>query len=81
MKVDAHNNLLYIKGAIPGSDAAYVKIRDSVRKGWFGKTFPADAQVPFPTFLGDPKEGPREFVVQGDESVRDPFSRPRREKE
>lgn len=32
LRVDNKENLLYIKGCIPGSDGAFVRIQDSVKK-------------------------------------------------
>lgn len=82
MKIDTENNLLYVKGGVPGTDDRYVRIKDAVKKGWHNKAFPPAVEVPFPTFLGNPSELPRELLPpppQKDE--RDPFSRQRREKE
>ncbi|KAJ3177006.1 54S ribosomal protein L3 [Geranomyces variabilis] len=82
MKIDTENNLVYVKGAVPGTDERFVRIKDAVRKGWHGKTFPAGTTVPFPTFLGDPAELPRELLpAPPKEAERDPFSRQRRERE
>lgn len=54
VKIDTVDNLIYVKGAVPGVDNAYVKITDAVRKGWYGKAFPQGQSPPFPTFTGTP---------------------------
>ncbi|TPX57068.1 hypothetical protein PhCBS80983_g04104 [Powellomyces hirtus] len=82
MKIDTENNLVYVKGAVPGTDERYVRIKDAVKKGWFNKTFPEGSKVPFPTFLGDVATLPRELIPTAPASTeRDPFSRQRRERE
>ncbi|KAJ3008877.1 54S ribosomal protein L9, mitochondrial [Thoreauomyces humboldtii] len=84
MKIDTENNLVYVKGAVPGTDERFVRIKDAVKKGWFNKTFPQGVAVPFPTFLGDNEALPRELLpaltAEG-QAQRDPFSRQRRERE
>ena len=77
MKIDTVDNLIYLKGAVPGVDDAYVKITDAIRKGWIGKAFPVGAVVPFPTS----KRGdfPRELIPAFAATERDPMSQPRRE--
>ncbi|KAI9090085.1 translation protein [Phlyctochytrium arcticum] len=81
MKVDNEKNLVYVKGAVPGTDDRYVRIRDAVKKGWYNKTFPPGSEVPFPTFLGNVKSLPRELVPNPPPTdAVDPFSRQRREK-
>ncbi|TPX64836.1 hypothetical protein SpCBS45565_g05584 [Spizellomyces sp. 'palustris'] len=82
LKIDTENNLLYVKGAVPGTDDRYVRIKDAVKKGWHNKAFPPGSEVPFPTFLGDSSTLPRELLpVPPQKDERDPFSRQRREKE
>ncbi|KAJ3120707.1 54S ribosomal protein L9, mitochondrial [Nowakowskiella sp. JEL0407] len=82
MRIDPHNNLIFVKGGVPGPDDKLVRVIDSKRKGWFGKTFPEGVKVPFPTFLGDAKLLDRELVPAISElKGKDPFSRARREKE
>ncbi|KAI9030414.1 translation protein [Hyaloraphidium curvatum] len=49
IKIDNHLNVLYVKGAVPGSKNKVVKIRDAIRKTWRGECFPAGATVPVPT--------------------------------
>ncbi|KAG0167575.1 54S ribosomal protein L3 [Apophysomyces sp. BC1034] len=49
MKVDSAMNLLYVKGAVPGFDDQFVKIRDAVKKKG-EKLFPKEGNPPpFPT--------------------------------
>ena len=82
MKIDTVHNLLYLKGCIPGFDNAFIRIRDAVRAGWYGKTFPQGAKVPFPTMIRQPGvKVPRELVPpMPQEDATDPFSRQLREK-
>ncbi|KAI9209656.1 translation protein [Polychytrium aggregatum] len=81
MKIDAHNNLLYIKGAIPGFDDAYIRVRDAVKAGYRGKVFPKDTSVPFPTFMENPQTLPRELLPSPPEKgAFDPMTRPKRER-
>ncbi|KAJ3262470.1 54S ribosomal protein L3 [Borealophlyctis nickersoniae] len=80
MKIDTVYNLIYVKGAVPGVDDAYVCVKDAIRKSIHKKTFPPGSNVPFPTFFGNMKSLPRELVVPPPaEGVKDPFSRTRRE--
>ncbi|KAI8824093.1 translation protein [Fimicolochytrium jonesii] len=82
MKIDTENNLVYVKGAVPGTDERYVRIKDAVRKGWYEKAFPSGVEVPFPTFMGDTASLPRELLpAPPKDGERDPFSRQRRERE
>jgi large subunit ribosomal protein L3 len=69
VKIDTVHNLLYIKGAIPGTDNAMVKITDAIKKGWYNKTFPANKQ---------PIGNKRELLPVPADTV-DPFSRVRKE--
>jgi large subunit ribosomal protein L3 len=48
-KIDTQLNLIYVKGAVPGHDSQYIKVRDAVKKVGFNK-FPQEAKIPFPTF-------------------------------
>jgi len=56
MKIDTVHDLIYVKGAVPGVDDTFVNVRDSIRAGWRKDLFPADAAVPFPTYLPIPNE-------------------------
>jgi large subunit ribosomal protein L3 len=81
MKIDTVDNLLYVKGAVPGSEDRFVKIRDSVRKGWYNECFPPGTTVPFPTFMG-PKPAERELLAPPPPAgTKDPLARARREVE
>ncbi|KAJ3412143.1 hypothetical protein HDV05_001181 [Chytridiales sp. JEL 0842] len=81
MKIDVEKNLLYVKGAVPGSEDRFVKIRDAVRKGWFNQVFPEGTKVPFPTYFG-PKPAERELLPPPPPAgTKDPLARPRREVE
>jgi large subunit ribosomal protein L3 len=81
VKIDSLHNLIYIKGAIPGTDNQYVRVSDAIKKSWFGNVFPENAKIPFPTFLGSSKELERELLPQSSfEDTVDPFARTRREK-
>ena len=44
VRVDAERGLLYIRGAVPGSEGSYVKVRDAVKKA-------APQGLPFPAGL------------------------------
>lgn len=51
MKVDPSENLLFIKGSVPGFDDQYIKIKDAVKLK-AEKRYPQDAcPPPFPTAL------------------------------
>ncbi|KAI8870322.1 translation protein [Ramicandelaber brevisporus] len=51
MKVDTALRCIWVKGAVPGYDGQYIKVRDAVKH--FGKPlFPEDQKLPFPTALG-----------------------------
>ncbi|KAI8910434.1 translation protein [Gorgonomyces haynaldii] len=78
VKIDTVHNLIYVKGAVPGFDNAWVKIRDAVKKQWHNKAFPQGATVPFPTFVGKPKE--RELLPTQLPQPVDPFTRTRNER-
>ena len=81
MKIDTAHNLLYLKGSIPGFDNAFIRLQDAVRAGWYGKTFPKGAHVPFPTMIRRGQDIPRELVPPlPEEGSTDPFSRQLREK-
>ncbi|KAL2919431.1 hypothetical protein HK105_201076 [Polyrhizophydium stewartii] len=80
VKIDNVHNLVYVRGAVPGVEDAYVRITDAIRKSWINQAFPSGASVPFPTFLGDQTQLPREMHAPPPaEGTRDPFSRQRRE--
>ncbi|KAI8901261.1 translation protein [Globomyces pollinis-pini] len=81
MKIDNVHNLIYVKGAVPGVDNAYVRVSDAIKKGWYKKTFPENAVVPFPTFFGKTDALPRESLAPvGVKGTVDPFSRARGER-
>ncbi|KAG0213670.1 54S ribosomal protein L9, mitochondrial [Mortierella sp. GBA30] len=65
MKVDKDLNLIYVKGAVPGVDDQFVKVRDAIKKRG-NKIAPVDLlPLPFPT--ADPeavKAMPRELVAK-----------------
>jgi large subunit ribosomal protein L3 len=79
MKIDTVDNLVYVKGAVPGVDDAYVRVSDSIKKNWFNKCFPAGASVPFPTFVGKCEE--RELVPSQVPTILDPMRRAKRERD
>ncbi|KAJ1553187.1 54S ribosomal protein L9, mitochondrial [Nowakowskiella sp. JEL0078] len=87
MRIDPHNNLIFVKGGVPGPDDKVVKVIDAKKKQWYGEVFPLNSEgkrvkIPFPTFLGNPLELERELVPEVLElKGRDPFSRAKREKE
>ena len=84
MKIDVINNLIYVRGNVPGFDDAFLRLRDAVRKVWYKKCFPDVDKVPMPTHYGGEigeVETEREIVTGEFEGVRDPFSRPKREVE
>ncbi len=62
LKVDPHENLLYVAGPIPSASGRFVKVRDAVIKSWMKKCFPDGAKVPYPTYLDDPAKLPREML-------------------
>jgi large subunit ribosomal protein L3 len=53
-KIDVKNNLVYVKGAVPGKAGTIVKLRDALRatKGAFPPGFPP----PFPTYYADDED-------------------------
>ncbi len=73
IKIDTVDDLIYVKGAVPGVDNAYVRVSDAVRKGWYNKCFPEGATVPFPTFFG--KSAARELVPGIPATQSDPLMR------
>ncbi|KAJ3044759.1 54S ribosomal protein L3 [Rhizophlyctis rosea] len=82
MKIDVINNLIYVRGNVPGFDDAFLRLRDAIRKEWYKKCFPDTEKVPMPTWYGGEigeVETVREIVTGEFEGGRDPFSRPRRE--
>ncbi|KAJ3329422.1 kynurenine 3-monooxygenase, mitochondrial precursor [Blyttiomyces sp. JEL0837] len=82
MKIDTVHNLLYVKGAVPGPQDRFVRVRDAIRKGWYNKCFPEEAKVPFPTFMGDVTSLPREILAPPPPAgAKDPLARARREVE
>ncbi|EGF78386.1 hypothetical protein BATDEDRAFT_13292 [Batrachochytrium dendrobatidis JAM81] len=82
IKIDNQYNLIYVKGGVPGPENGYLRVTDSIKKGWFKKTFPENAIVPFPTYLGDVTTLPRESIAPAPSvGTRDPFSKQRRERD
>ncbi|KAG0293912.1 54S ribosomal protein L9, mitochondrial [Linnemannia gamsii] len=65
MKIDNDLNLLYVKGAVPGVDDQFIKVRDAVKKRG-NKIAPADVlPLPFPTIQPEAlKAMPRELVAK-----------------
>ncbi len=56
LKIDPHNNLIFVAGAVAGPELGIVRITDAVRKLQEGKCFPnggANQSVPYPTFMGN----------------------------
>lgn len=78
VKVDTVDGLIYVKGAVPGTDDSWIKVRDAVRKGWYGKCFPVGATVPFPTWKGPCNL--RELVPSAAPSKIDPLTSPKRDR-
>ncbi|KAF8934596.1 54S ribosomal protein L9, mitochondrial [Haplosporangium gracile] len=65
MKIDNDLNLIYVKGAVPGVDDQFVKVRDAIKKRG-DKIAPADVlPLPFPTIQPEAvKAMPRELVAK-----------------
>lgn len=65
MKIDNELNLIYVKGAVPGVDDQFVKVRDAIKKRG-DKIAPADVlPLPFPTIQPEAvKAMPRELVAK-----------------
>jgi hypothetical protein len=82
VKIDTVHDLIFVKGCLPGVDNAVVTIRDAIRKSWVGKAFPEGSPIPYPTYMGDCSELPRELTPPiASPDTLDPFSRTRREVE
>lgn len=63
MKVDTALNCIWVKGAVPGHDDQFIKVRDSI-KLIKHRLFPEGATVPFPTYIAGQSEAiPREMVA------------------
>ena len=73
--MDTVHNLVYLRGCLPGVSNAYVKVSDSIRKGWHQEAFPPNVEVPFPTMLKDTTELPRELAYVPQTSKTDPCLR------
>lgn len=68
MQVDNALNCIYVKGAVPGCDSKYVRVKDSHHNPIFLKTPP-----PFPTYIPDPANPlPRIMVAPAEK--KDPFN-------
>ncbi len=63
VRVDAERGLILIKGAVPGHDGAYVKIRDAVKKG-----SPADAPFPAAVKSAAKADAAPEAAAEGGEA-------------
>ncbi|KAI9329022.1 translation protein [Zopfochytrium polystomum] len=83
VKIDTVHNLLYVKGAVPGAQDKFVRIRDAIRRLWHGQCFPPGSVVPFPTFMGrEVAREPRELLPPPPQAgEKDPLARARREVE
>lgn len=82
LKIDPHQNLLFVAGTIPGANGGYVKVIDSKLKLMQGECFPEGSVIPFPTFLGDPMALEREMLPPAPTARQielDPFLIQRRE--
>ncbi|KAJ1953064.1 hypothetical protein IWQ62_006081 [Dispira parvispora] len=64
MKVDLDLNCIWVRGAVPGPEKSFIRVRDSVRK-YGARKFPKEAlPPPFPTFIADPNvEYPSEMIA------------------
>ncbi|CAJ0824651.1 10010_t:CDS:2 [Entrophospora sp. SA101] len=74
LKIDNYLDIIYVKGAVPGPDNSFVKIRDSLFKK--GGCFPPDClPPPFPTVMKNHEDllntVPRELVAKSGGT--DPF--------
>ena len=49
MRVDTARNIIFVRGAVPGSDDGFVKIRDALKRS-------SPVPVPVPTFVQNPEE-------------------------
>ncbi|KAJ1959636.1 hypothetical protein GGI12_004235 [Dipsacomyces acuminosporus] len=64
MKVDTALNCIWIKGAVPGHDDQFIKVRDSIKLAK-KPLFPQGAAVPFPTYVpGQSPALPRETIAK-----------------
>ncbi len=61
VRVDAERGLILIKGAVPGHDGSYVKVRDAIKKAR-----PADA--PFPGALKSSKSAAQPASTPAEEA-------------
>lgn len=62
LKIDPHENLIYVAGNTPGAAGSSVNVKDAIFKIRQFKCFPENTVVPYPTFLGDPALLPREMI-------------------
>lgn len=53
LRVDPHENLLYVTGSVPGPDGTFIKVKDAIRKIERKECFPTAYDIPYPSFLGD----------------------------
>ncbi|KAJ3342353.1 54S ribosomal protein L9, mitochondrial [Gonapodya sp. JEL0774] len=64
IKIDNQLNVLYVKGAVPGAESAWVRVTDAVRATIHRKTFPDPFSVPVPTLAEDQfRKLPRETIA------------------
>ncbi len=61
LKVDPHENLIYVSGPVPGSAGSFVNVKDATFKISHRECFPEGVEIPYPTFMGNPNELPREM--------------------
>jgi small-conductance mechanosensitive channel len=82
LKIDPHENLLYVAGHVPGAANGYVNVKDAIYKMTKKACFPEGIEIPFPTFLGNPNSLPRELLPPAPTKRQlelDPFLRQRTE--
>jgi large subunit ribosomal protein L3 len=76
VKVDSAENVLYVRGAVPGHDGQYVRIKDAIKKGNLGKLVPAGESVPFPTY-NEQEHGKVDRIRVAKMGGMDPFIAPK----
>lgn len=59
LKIDTVRQLVYVKGAVPGTNGNYVRIVDAVK----GPFYPSDIPPPFPTYF----EPPSSNIINNDD--------------
>jgi len=68
-KIDTLRNLVYIKGAVPGPNRAYITLKDAVRE-----PFIADHPPPFPTYKPQPGDELISEYVMDVSHLHDPYA-------